>query len=76
MSENMIYLIKGGIVTTQDTYHISLWKVGVREILSRRCGGTHKGKKFKQPKVFIKQYSDRTILEDSKKMKLLQKCFF
>ena len=65
MSENMIYsAIKGGIVnnTRHLASHYGKWGIRANTICPGGVEGHIKGKKFKQPKVFIKQYSDRTPL--------------
>ena len=66
MSENMVYsAIKGGIIsnTKQMASHYGKWGIRVNCICPGGIEGHVKGKKFAQPKNFLKKYSSRTPLK-------------
>lgn len=65
MNENMIYsAIKGGIIsnTRQIASHYGKWGIRANTVCPGGVEGHIKGKKFIQPKKFIKRYSLRTPL--------------
>ena len=65
MKENMYYsAIKGGIIsnTKQLCSHYGKWGIRANCICPGGIEGHVKGKKFKQPKIFLKNYSNRTPL--------------
>lgn len=66
MTENMIYsAIKGGIInnTRHLASHYGKWGIRANTICPGGVEGHIKGKKFGQPKAFIKRYSERTPLK-------------